>query len=116
MARMVADAPTTATHQQTTAIGVISDTSARAIRQLVIRLAWPSIVENMLQSIFGIVLLILVARLGAAAVAGFGAANGLTMVAMSAFFSLSLNFSWERFQLVPKPFTSSSSPCEAMYF
>src|SRR5919107_428883 len=69
---------------------VDTDAEAGAIRRLVVRLAWPSIVENMLQSVFGIVLLLIVARLGPAAVAGFGAANGLTMVAMSAFFSLSM--------------------------
>jgi putative MATE family efflux protein len=67
-----------------------SDSSTGAIRRLVVRLAWPAIVENMLQSVFGVVLLLLIARLGPAAVAGFGAANGLTMVAMSAFFSLSM--------------------------
>ncbi len=64
--------------------------SAAAIRRLVINLAWPSIVENMLQSIFGVVLLYFVTRLGPAAVAGYGAANGLMMVAMSSFFSLSM--------------------------
>ncbi|CAA9588816.1 MAG: hypothetical protein AVDCRST_MAG88-4450, partial [uncultured Thermomicrobiales bacterium] len=67
-----------------------TDASAGTIRRLVVRLAWPSIVENMLHSVFGIVLLLFVARLGPAAVAGFGAANGLTMVAMSGFFSLSM--------------------------
>ena len=74
------------------AVPAVVDTDAEsgAIRRLVVRLAWPSIVENMLQSVFGIVLLLIVARLGPAAVAGFGAANGLTMVAMSAFFSLSM--------------------------
>jgi putative MATE family efflux protein len=66
------------------------DESASAIRRLVIRLAWPSIIENMLQSVFGVVLMLMIARLGSAAVAGFGAANGLIMVAMSAFFSLSM--------------------------
>ena len=70
--------------------GAAADSSAGAIRRLVIRLAWPSILENMLQSIFGVVLLLLVARLGPAAVSGFGAANGLLMVAMAAFFSLSM--------------------------
>jgi putative MATE family efflux protein len=70
--------------------GPAVDNSAGAIRRLVVRLAWPSIVENMLQSVFGVVLLLLVARLGAAAVAGFGAASGLTMVAMSGFFALSM--------------------------
>jgi putative MATE family efflux protein len=67
-----------------------ADASAGAIRRMVVRLAWPSILENVLFSIFGIVLLLLVARLGPAAVAGFGAANGLLMVAMAAFFSLSM--------------------------
>ena len=70
--------------------GLAADSSAGAIRRLVIRLAWPSILENMLQSVFGVVLLLLVAQLGPAAVAGFGAANGLMMVAMAAFFSLSM--------------------------
>ena len=64
--------------------------STSAIRRLVIRLAWPSIIENMLQSVFGVVILLMIARLGSASVAGFGAANGLIMVAMSAFFSLSM--------------------------
>jgi putative MATE family efflux protein len=68
----------------------VADESAGAVRRLVIRLAWPSIVENMLQSIFGVVLMLMIARLGSASVAGFGAANGLIMVAMSAFFSLSM--------------------------
>jgi len=69
---------------------VAVDDSAGAIRRHVIRLAWPSIVENMLQSVFGVVLMLMIARLGSASVAGFGAANGLIMVAMSAFFSLSM--------------------------
>jgi multidrug resistance protein, MATE family len=68
----------------------VAAASAAEIRRLVIRLAWPSIVENMLQSVFGVVLMLMIARLGSAAVAGFGAANGLIMVAMSAFFSLSM--------------------------
>jgi MatE len=67
-----------------------ADNSPGAIRRLVARLAWPSIVENLLQSAYGIVLLLLVARLGPAAVAGFGAASGLTMVALSGFFALSM--------------------------
>ncbi|MDP9372253.1 MAG: MATE family efflux transporter [Chloroflexota bacterium] len=64
--------------------------SPRAIRALVIRLAWPSILENMLQSIFGIVTMIMVARLGPAAIAGVGASNQIIMVAMAAFFALSM--------------------------
>src|SRR3712207_3893283 len=66
------------------------DASAGEIRRLVVRLAWPSILENMLQSVFGVVILLMIGRLGPAAVAGFGAANGLIMVAMSAFFAVSM--------------------------
>lgn len=66
------------------------DDSPQAIRRLVVRLAWPSILENMLQSVFGIVILLLIARLGPAAVAGFGASNGIIMVAMAAFFAVSM--------------------------
>jgi putative MATE family efflux protein len=64
--------------------------SPRAIRSLVFKLAWPSIVENLLQSVFGIITIMMVARLGPAAIAGVGASNGLIMVAMSAFFALSM--------------------------
>ena len=74
----------------TPAVTPAIDGSPGAIRRMVVRLAWPSILENMLHSVFGVILLLLVARLGPAAVAGFGAANGLLMVAMAAFFALSM--------------------------
>jgi putative MATE family efflux protein len=64
--------------------------SPQAIRRLVVKLAWPSILENMLQSIFNIILIGMVARLGSAAIAGVGASNGIVMVAMSSFFALSM--------------------------
>lgn len=90
MGKVIADETAERAHPRTIPLLPTTDASAGAIRRLVIRLAWPSILENMLQSIFGVVLLLLIARLGSAAVAGFGAANGLIMVAMSAFFSLSM--------------------------
>ena len=64
--------------------------TAREIRSLVVRLAWPSILENLLQSIFNILMIKMVAALGAAAIAGVGASNSLNMVAMSSFFALSM--------------------------
>ena len=64
--------------------------SPQAIRALVVKLAWPSIVENMLQSVFNIAIMLMVARLGSAAIAGVGASNQLIMVAMAAFFALSM--------------------------
>lgn len=64
--------------------------SPRAIRTLVFRLAWPSILENMLQSVYGILLLLMVSRLGPAAIAGVGISNSLVMVAMASFFALSM--------------------------
>ena len=44
----------------------------RAIRRLVFNLAWPVIVENLLQTAVGFVDLLMVSRLGAAAIAGVG--------------------------------------------
>ncbi|MFN8511344.1 MAG: MATE family efflux transporter [Thermomicrobiales bacterium] len=64
--------------------------SPQAIRRLVIKLAWPSIVENMLQSIFNIIMIGMVARLGSAAIAGVGASTSIIQVAMSCFFALSM--------------------------
>src|SRR6266536_5042455 len=64
--------------------------SPQAIRALVVKLAWPSIVENMLQSVFNIAIMLMVERLGSAAIAGVGASTQLIMVAMSAFFALSM--------------------------
>ncbi len=90
MAKAIAGRDGGGARPQEAAVVPAADNSAGAIRRLVLRLAWPSIVENMLQSVFGVALLLLVARLGPAAVAGFGAASGLTMVAMSGFFSLSM--------------------------
>ena len=64
--------------------------SPSAIRGIVFRLAWPSIVENMLQSIYGLVLVMMIGQLGSSAIAGVGAANSLIQVAMACFFALSM--------------------------
>ena len=57
---------------------------------LVNRLAWPVILENVFQSMLEVVNTILVARLGAPAVAGLGGAVQLIMVISAAFFAVSV--------------------------
>ncbi len=64
--------------------------SAAAIRGIVFRLAWPSIVENMLQGIYGLLLVMMIGQLGSSAIAGVGAANSLIQVAMACFFAVSM--------------------------
>lgn len=71
-------------------VAPIEPDSPAAIRTLVFRLAWPSILENLLQSIFSILLVMMVAQLGSASIAGVGASNSLIMVAMASFFALSM--------------------------
>lgn len=95
MGKVIAEpAPATAGLRGSRAVGTAEAAgdidSNRAIRGLVIKLAWPSILENMLQSIFNIIMIGMVARLGSAAIAGVGASNGIVMVAMSSFFALSM--------------------------
>jgi len=55
------------------------------IGRLVNRLAWPVIAENFLQTLLGVVDMMMVSQLGAAAVAGVGAANQVIWVLTSAF-------------------------------
>ncbi|MCS7221062.1 MAG: MATE family efflux transporter [Anaerolineae bacterium] len=57
----------------------------REISHIVNRLAWPVIAENLLQTLLGVVDMIMVSRLGAAAVAGVGAAGQVIWVINSAF-------------------------------
>ncbi len=71
-------------------VGAVREDSPQEIRALVARLAWPSIVENMLQSIFNILIILMVSRLGPAAIAGVGGSNQILMVAMACFFALSM--------------------------
>lgn len=60
------------------------------IRRLVLGLAWPSILENLLQSGLGVVTILMVGRLGSTAVAGVGASMQLQILFISAFFALSM--------------------------
>ncbi len=70
--------------------GVIPENETpKMLRATVLRLAWPSIVENLLQSLVQIATTAMVARLGAAALAGVGVANQLMMVGISTFFAVS---------------------------
>ncbi len=68
----------------------LQDDSPATIRNLVFRLAWPTILENLLQSVFNILMVSMVAQLGPAAIAGVGASSGLVQVAMASFMSLSM--------------------------
>ena len=56
----------------------------RAIRRLVFHLAWPVIVENLLQTAVGFVDLLMVSRLGAAAIAGVGVSVQVLFVIFAA--------------------------------
>ena len=67
-----------------------STSDAREIRRAVLGLAWPSILENFLHASLGFVTTLMVARIGAAAVAGVGTASQVQVVVISAFFSVSM--------------------------
>lgn len=60
------------------------------IRRAVLGLAWPSILENLLQSILGLVTILMVAQLGSTAVAAVGSSMQLQILFISAFFALSM--------------------------
>jgi MATE family multidrug resistance protein len=76
------------THPSGTAVAGAID--QREIRRSVLSLAWPSILENLLQSGMGLVTLLMVAQLGSSAVAGVGASTQLQVLFISAFFALSM--------------------------
>ncbi len=59
-------------------------TGGDEIGRIVNRLAWPVIAENLLQTLLGVVDMMMVSQLGAAAVAGVGAANQVIWVINSA--------------------------------
>jgi len=70
--------------------GVIPENETpKMLRAAVLRLAWPSIVENLLQSLVQIATTAMVSRLGAAALAGVGVGNQLMQVGISTFFAVS---------------------------
>lgn len=60
------------------------------IRRDVVRIAWPAILENLLQSVLGMITILMVSRLGSAEVAAVGASQQLQMLFISAFFALSM--------------------------
>jgi putative MATE family efflux protein len=62
----------------------------RSVGRSVFRLAWPAIAENALQTLLGIVDTIVVARLGAAALAGVGAAQQFIWVLTTALVAISM--------------------------
>ncbi len=62
----------------------------KQIRRDVLRIAWPSILENLLQSVLGMITILMVSRLGSAEVAAVGASQQLQMLFISAFFALSM--------------------------
>lgn len=62
----------------------------RQIRRDVVRIAWPSILENLLQSVLGMITILMVSRIGSAEVAAVGASQQLQMLFISAFFALSM--------------------------
>ena len=64
--------------RSTPAPAVLDDN--RSIRRLVFGLAWPVIVENLLQTAVGMVDLLMVSRLGAAAIAGVGIGTQILFV------------------------------------
>lgn len=59
--------------------------SNRSMYRLIMALAWPVIVENLLQSMLGIVDQAMVGRLGADALAGVGTANQIMFIAFAGF-------------------------------
>jgi len=56
-----------------------------SINRRLFNLAWPSLVENLLQQTLGVVDLMMVGRLGANAIAGVGLANQMMMLMVTAF-------------------------------
>jgi len=59
------------------------------LRSAVVRLAWPSILENALQSFLQIVTTAMIAQLGAIAIAGVGVSNQILIIGISTFFAVS---------------------------
>ena len=63
----------------------------RTIRRLVFGLAWPVIVENLLQTAVGMVDLLMVSRLGAAAIAGVGIGTQILFVILMSIGALAVS-------------------------
>ncbi len=66
------------------------DSSSTSLNQQLFQLAWPSLIENLLQTMLGVVDLIFVGQLGADAIAGVGLGNQWMGCLVVAFFGLSV--------------------------
>lgn len=77
-----------AAHEAATA--VVPSVDQREIRGAVLRLAWPAIVENVLQSVLTMITFIMVGQLGSTEVAAVGASQQVQILFISAFFALSM--------------------------
>ena len=75
--------------RSTPAPAVLDDN--RSIRRLVFGLAWPVIVENLLQTAVGMVDLLMVSRLGAAAIAGVGIGTQILFVILMSIGALAVS-------------------------
>ena len=73
--------------------GAGRDLDARTVRQRVWRLAWPVIGENLLETLLFVVDTLLVARLGAAAIAGVGSAMQILFLLIAALSALAVGSS-----------------------
>jgi len=60
------------------------------IRRDVLKIAWPAILENLLQSVLGVITIFMVSQLGSSEVAAVGASQQLQMLFISSFFALSM--------------------------
>jgi putative MATE family efflux protein len=60
------------------------------IRRMVLKIAWPAILENLLQSVLGLITILMVSRLGSSEVAAVGASQQIQVLFISAFFALSM--------------------------
>ncbi|MCS6888515.1 MAG: MATE family efflux transporter [Chloroflexus sp.] len=77
-------------HSDTLSVDITPPPSRAQLEKRVLRLAWPVIGENLLQTMLGVVDTILVASLGAVALAGVGAALQVIFVTTAALSALSV--------------------------
>ncbi|HEV2121443.1 MAG TPA: MATE family efflux transporter [Chloroflexota bacterium] len=80
----------------------------RTIRRLVFNLAWPVIVENLLQTAVGVVDLLMVSRLGAAAIAGVGVSVQVLFVVFAAIMAIATGTT-----VLVSRFTGANQPHDA---
>jgi MATE family multidrug resistance protein len=80
----------------------------RVIRGMVNRLAWPVILENLFHTLLGVVDMLMVSRLGAAAIAGVGTANQVMFVINATFAAITVGTT-----VLVARFTGAGQPAEA---